>query len=53
MDALLLMPLWFLDTSTALVFRNQLKADQFLLRVELQDAQYRVQKLQQYIVDSF
>jgi hypothetical protein len=41
------------DTSTALVFRNQLTADQIALRVQIEDTEYRLAGLKQYLANNF
>ena len=42
-----------LDTPNALSFRNQLLADQIVLRVEIDDAQFRLDRLRQYLAANF
>jgi hypothetical protein len=41
------------DTSSALAFKNQLLADQIVLRVDIGDMQYRLSLLQSYLRDNF
>jgi len=42
-----------LDSSNALSFKNQLFADQTSLRVDIEDVQFRLARLQQYLIDNF
>jgi hypothetical protein len=42
-----------LDTSSALAFKNQLLADQIVLRVDLGDIQFRLDWLESYLHDNF
>lgn len=42
-----------IDTTAALAFGNQLGADKLLLRVEIQDTDFRLQNLQQYLKTNF
>jgi hypothetical protein len=42
-----------LDSSTALSFKNQLFADQTFLRVDIGELQFRLARLQQYLIDNF
>jgi hypothetical protein len=42
-----------LDTSSALSFKNQLLADQIVLRVDLGDIQFRLDWLESYLHDNF
>ena len=42
-----------LDTSNALAFKNQLLADQIVLRVDIGDIQFRLDWLQSYLHDNF
>ncbi len=41
------------DTSNAMAFRNQLVADQILLGVDVDDVQFRIDKLESYLRDNF
>jgi len=41
------------STTAALVFRNQLRADEFLLRVQILDTTFRVASLQRYLYNNF
>jgi len=41
------------ETGHALSFRNQLVADQVILRVDVGDIQFRLAQLQQYLADNF
>jgi hypothetical protein len=41
------------ETSSALAFTMQLKADQLLLRVEVEDTDYRLEMFKQYLLDNF
>lgn len=41
------------DTTNALVFKNQLLADRIALRVDIQDASFRLAALNQYGIDNF
>jgi hypothetical protein len=42
-----------LDTSSALAFKNQLLADQIVLRIDIGDIQFRLDRLQSYLHDNF
>ena len=42
-----------IDTSTAIGFRNQLTGDRLILQVDIQDMQYRLTVLRQYLIDNF
>lgn len=42
-----------LDTSAAVGFRNQLMGDQLILRVDIDDMQFRLVLLRQYLIDNF
>jgi hypothetical protein len=42
-----------LDTSSALAFKNQLLADQIVLRVDLGDIQFRLDWLESYLHENF
>lgn len=41
------------DTSTARAFRNQLTADSLILRVQIQDTEFRLARLETYAKDNF
>jgi hypothetical protein len=41
------------DTSASLAFKMQLQADRLLLRVEVEDTQFRLDALQTYLADNF
>jgi len=41
------------DTSSAVAFRNQLLADRILLAVDIDDVQFRLDRLQAYLRDNF
>lgn len=41
------------ETSNALAFRNQLVASKTVLRVDVQDVQFRLSRLRQYLTDNF
>jgi hypothetical protein len=41
------------DTGNALAFKNQLIADQMVLRVNIGDVQFRLARLRQYLADNF
>jgi hypothetical protein len=41
------------DTSSATAFRNQLLADRILLTVDIDDVQFRIDRLQTYLRDNF
>jgi len=41
------------ETSTALTYRDQLIADQLVLQVDIQDLQFRITQLYQYLKDNF
>jgi hypothetical protein len=41
------------ETSTASVFRNQLQADDLVLRVQIRDTEYRIDALREYIRHNF
>jgi hypothetical protein len=41
------------DTANAIAFRNDLFADQVMLRVNIEDAKFRCARLQQYLTDNF
>jgi len=41
------------DTSNAIAFRNQLIADQMILRVEIADVEFRMSKLQEFLDANF
>jgi len=42
-----------LDTSNAIAFRNQLIADQMILRVEIADVEFRISRLQEFLDANF
>jgi hypothetical protein len=42
-----------MDTASALAFRNQLLADQVVLRVDIGDVKFRLARLNQYLADNF
>jgi len=41
------------ETSNAVMFRNELLADQLILRVDVSDVQFRIAHLKQFIADNF
>jgi hypothetical protein len=41
------------DTAAALTFKNQLQADRLVLQVDIQDMQFRLTLLRQYLIDNF
>ena len=41
------------DTSASLTYKNQLLADQAILRVDLEDAKFRIQRLKDYLAFNF
>ena len=41
------------ETSSALSFRNQLLADQVILRVDIGDTEFRLARLRQYSAENF
>ena len=41
------------DTSNAIAFRNQLIADQMVLRVEIGDVEFRMSRLQEFLDANF
>jgi hypothetical protein len=41
------------ETNTALTFRDQLLADQVVLRVDIGDVEFRLARLKQYLADNF
>jgi hypothetical protein len=41
------------ETSNAVMFRNELLADQLILRVDVSDVQFRIAHLKQFVADNF
>ena len=42
-----------IDTAAAITFRNELVADQLILRVDIGDVEFRMRRLQNFLAENF